>query len=120
MALERKILGLLIITLLAIIFVGGMFRIQAVAKENCFSKDTDKVESMFVGEVKTVLAQYGAKNAGVTMTKTSEENRNVTYHVAVNLPKYISDSEEVSGKIKKALNDLSIEIECASTVFTFS
>lgn len=120
MVAEKRLLGFLILTFIIIVIMGGVFRIQAVAKENCFSRDTDSVERMFMGEVKEVLAENGAKNSGVTMTKTSEGAGMVTYHVAVNLPKYIAANEEISEKIEDDLNKLNIEIENADTVFSFS
>ncbi len=77
--------------------------VKAVARESYFSIETDGAEIEFRKEIKEVLKNYGAKNAGITMTKTCEDGHHLDYEVKINLPGYISAADEklAKGEIMK-------------------
>lgn len=80
-------------------FIIGYFsHVKAVAKESYFSVETDEAEIEFRKEIKEVLKNYGAKSAGITMTKTCEDGHHLDYEVKINLPGYISAADEKLAK----------------------
>lgn len=117
---EKNIAQVIFVTIILVIFLGMFFRIQAVAKENVFSETTDAAELEYRLELKCVLADFGAKNAGITMTKTSEDGRLLAYKVNINLPKYIDFNSEKETELREALDSKTLNVEGAVVSFSFS
>lgn len=117
---ERNLTIIIIVTIIGLLTFTGIFRIKAVAKETYFTEATDTAETDYREAVKDVLTEYGAKNAGITMTKTSGDGYTYNYKVAINLPTYINLDEAKEQELTQALSEIALDIENASVTFSFS
>ena len=117
---EKNILGIIILSAALILSVGCIFHIKAVAETSYFTRDTDTSESEYREELKDVLKAYGAKNAGITMTKTCEDGHTLNYKVVINLPDYINTENEKGEALIKALEAVELSVEDAYVTFSFS
>lgn len=117
---EKNILGLLLFTLVAIIAISGLFRINAVAKEKSFSKYQAQLEKDFREDIKAVMKAAGAKNAGINMTKITEDGLYYSYKVEINLPGYINLNDAEEAKLLESLYALDFNIENSSILFLLS
>ena len=117
---ERNFLIYCIATFVIIVLLTSLLHIKAVAKESYFSKDTDIKETEFKSEIRNALTNNGAKNAGINMTKCSEDGKSFTYKVSINLPSYINLNEERESTLREILSEIPLDIENASVSFFFS
>jgi len=117
---EKNILGIILLTIVLIIAFGSVSHIKAVAKESYFSNATDAAETQFRTEIKDVLKTYGAKNAGITMTKISEDGYSLEYRVVISLPDYINLENGKEESIMADLNGIVLDVSEASVEFSFS
>lgn len=117
---EKNILGLITLTFLAFLVAFGVTKIKAVAREQYFDKSADAYETEYKNEIKAVLKDFGAKNAGVTMTKTCADGVNYLYSVSINLPKYVSLENGKDESLLKTLSELELNVEGAEVTFYLS
>ncbi len=66
-----------------VIGIGGIFSIKAESKKNFISDNYKVEEKAYVSEVKEVLVKYYVPNAGVMLTKTSDDGINLDYKVEI-------------------------------------
>ncbi len=117
---EKNVTGLIAGFIVLVLILCIFFRIKAVAKENYFSTDTDFCETRYRQEIKEVLNEAGAKNAGITMTKVSFDGRKLKYNVNINLPKYINLNNQEKENLLDSLYDIEMQVENSSVTFSFS
>lgn len=112
-----------VVIILAGILLGVMLILfwgtKASADEPGFSARTDAAESSYRMEVKDVLGDYGMRNAGVTMTKTTYDGVNINYSVMIHISSYNINKCEKERLISD-LNSLEISVENAGVSFSFS
>lgn len=109
------ILAGVLLGLMLILFWGT----KASAGETGFSRRTDAAESAYRMEVKDVLGDYGMRNAGVTMTKTTYDGVNINYSVMIHISSYNINKSEKE-KLVSELNALTIDVDNAGVCFSFS
>lgn len=106
--------------LLIILSIAFITTTRADAKARTFSKETDEAETDFRLEVKEVLKNAGARNAGITMTKSCEDGHTFNYKVMINLPGYIEINNEEKENLMASLEALCIEVADSVVEFSFS
>lgn len=116
----NKLIVFLILAIVITVSFGTVLYISSYAKTEVFSEKTDAAETQFRGAVKEILKSAGAKNAGITMTKTCDSNSFVDYSVVISLPEYISLNTFEKGKLLDSLYGLNIDVKDASVSFSFS
>lgn len=119
---ETKILFVLFVTFLLVLMLGGFFRIKAEAEtsERCISASTDAAETLYRKEIKNVLKDAGAANAGVTLTKKCMDGKTLEYLVEVNLPKYIDFNAGRENALREALSAINLNVDNSNVTFSFS
>ena len=108
--------GLLALAVLVILLI--TVSIKAQAERKYFDDSTSTAEAAYRSELKDVLGEFGARNAGITMTKQSTDGTNFQYCVNVHLPEYIGETEKEI--IARNLETVSIDVEKACVKFSFS
>lgn len=117
---EKAVITLLLLTVLLIIFIGSLFRIEAVAKENYFSKESNQAEIAYRSEIKDILKTVGAGNSGIMMTKTSADGINFDYSVQIHMPEYINLNKMEKDNLIASLKALDLGVDNSSVSFSFS
>lgn len=102
---ENVVYGVFSIALLLLFFM--IFSIKSEGSEKqFFSDDTKKAETEYVSELRSVLCDMHFNNAGVTLTKISEDGLNVQYTASIHLSRAIDEDE-----LLKALYSVDIDVE---------
>lgn len=114
----KSIITFIIAVTLGTLIISLSMSLKATARESYFSADTDEAEISFRHEVKDILKSIGAKNAGVTMTKTCEDGHHLNYEVKINLPGYINESEKAKAYEELSLLKLAVGDSSVSFLFT--
>lgn len=96
--MKKLILGT-IVTLFFIVAVTSIFSIKAESRKSYISNNNKAEEAAYLKEVKTVLSDYYVKNAGLTLTKTSEDGTVTEYNLEIHTGR--ENSEEMIEKIKR-------------------
>lgn len=99
----------LIITAAVLVFV-AICSISLVAKaEDKKSKEyrmqIESNEKTYVKEVKNYLSENGFANAGVNLTKTTDENMNLSYKLVLNHHSFMYAKAEKTAMIEDLLSD---------------
>ena len=79
----------ILIATLSVIILAGVCSLTLVARANDnkskeFRQQIENREKEYVKEVKNVLAESGFENAGVNLTKVTDENMNMNYRLVIN------------------------------------
>lgn len=117
---SRSIKLTIIILFAAIFFVFYFCHIQAVAAESEAKRVTKQLEAQFEHELSEVLKDAGLKNAGITMTKLTDDGVNYKYKISIYLPKYFDRSGNAMKELSGKLNSVDSHIDGASVSFYFS
>lgn len=108
--------GIMAFAVLVIILVS--VRIKVRSEGVYFDDSTSKVEAAYRGELKDILGEFGACNAGITMTKQSADGVVYKYCVNVHLPEYIGEAEKEL--IADSLETVVLDVESSFVSFSFS
>ena len=118
---ERNLLGIVVFTLGILCLSFLLLNIKVSARESVFNKRTNSAEVEFRSEIKQVLKDCGIKNAGVTMTKITEDGVNIDYNISINLPPYKKLTTEEQKKLEENLSGIEFkEGKSSSVSFSFS
>jgi hypothetical protein len=118
---ERNLLGIAVLALGILCITFLMLHIKVSARESVFNKRSNTAEIEFRNEIKQVLKDYGIKNAGVTMTKITEDGVSIDYNISINLPSYKKLTTEEQQKLEENLSGIEFkEGKSSSVSFSFS
>ena len=118
---ERNLLGIVVFTLGILCLSFLLLHIKVSARESVFNKRTNSAEVEFRSEIKQVLKDCGIKNAGVTMTKITEDGVNIDYNISINLPSYKKLTTEEQKELEETLLGIKLNGgETSSISFSFS
>lgn len=111
---------IILVTLILFIIFGSFYSIKAISKEKSyFSTLTDEAESKYLKEVKEVLNCHEVYKAGVTMTKTTLDGKEIDYSVLIHASEYIYDHVSDWDGLMEDLDGLKLEVDKASVTFSF-
>ncbi len=118
---ERNLIGIVVLTLGILCFTFFLLHIKVSARESVFNKRTNTAEIEFRNEIKRVLKENGIKNAGISMTKITEDGVNIDYNISINLPSYKKLTTEEQRKLEETLLGIKLNGgESSSISFSFS
>lgn len=80
----QKIIASVFIILIACVLGFSVKSYAEDLKGKEYRKAVKEKENEYVHEVRVSLEEYGFKNAGVNLTKSYDEDRNVTYELVIN------------------------------------
>lgn len=110
----------LLVSMVIVLFLTMLFSIRANAREKGFSKATDEAETIYRSDIRKVLKAEGAANAGINLTKITEDGRNFEYSVVINLPSYINLDDMEKENLLNELYAIKLDVENADVTFSFS
>ncbi len=118
---ERNLLGIVVLALGILCITFLLLHIKVSARESVFNKRSNTAEIEFRNEIKQVLKDYGIKNAGVTMTKITEDGVSIDYNISINLPSYKKLTTEEQKELEETLLGIKLNGgETSSISFSFS
>ncbi len=118
---ERNLLGIVVLALGILCITFLMLHIKVSARESVFSKRTNPAEIEYRNEIRQVLKEHGIKNAGVTMTKITEDGVSIDYNISINLPSYKKLTTEEQKELEETLLGIKLNGgETSSISFSFS
>lgn len=87
------------ITVVAIIAIFGFFKIDVEGKNTYFTENTKNAEKEYIVNVRSVLTDNYLPNAGITLTKTSENGVDMEYTMLVHTG--LEDNSKIDKEIDK-------------------
>ena len=118
--MNRKIFGLVLLTLLILVLTVNLSRIKAVAGCGNILRESDEAEAVYRQELRDVLKEYGAKNAGINLSKGTADGETLEIDVCICLPSYIDFDDTETEDFLNALYAIDFGAENASVEFSFS
>ena len=100
-------------TILIVIVLFTVLTLKASGKDRPISLDNTVAETEYVGELKTVLNDHHVKNAGITLTKTSETGEDTEYTVMIHT------RNQLQADILHELKGIRPDVAGATVTFVF-
>lgn len=112
--MKRVSLANIFLAVLVVVFICSIFSVNATGKNKTFFSESSKeAEAEYLHEVKAVLAEYYMPNAGVMLTKVSQDGINIEYSLKIHTGAV--NSEEMI----RELNSLKPDVACATVNLIF-
>lgn len=81
----KRLFTCLLMAAVLVVIISGMCSICAMGRNRRYFSDVSKeCEQEYIKSVKGILADYGVYNAGINLTKTSEDGTSIEYTVVIN------------------------------------
>lgn len=104
----KKTVVYILVALVFVIGIGGIFSIKAESKKRLISENYRVEEKEYVSEIKEVLVKYYVPNAGVMLTKTSEDGINLDYKVEIHT------GYKLDGEMESEIKGLALKVPNSS------
>lgn len=112
--MKKMRLVYIIITIISIIAIGGLFKLDTEGKSRYFSEDTKAAEQEYVAGLRAVLSSHYLPNAGITLTKRSDNGTEIEYTVIIHTG--LKDN----GDLNKDVEDISIDVDNSTINIIYS
>lgn len=109
-----------VVSMILVLFLTMAMSIKANGREKNMIKSNDAAETVYRNGIKAVLKDNGAKNAGVNLTKITEDGQHFEYKVVINLPGYLNLDNMEKENLLNELYEVELGMENADVTISFS
>lgn len=117
---ERNFYFLIILAFALVVLIVWAFSAKSFAKSDNLYVSRDDAEHEYMESLKDVLARNAYENAGITMTKITEDAVNYEYSVLIHISNKSDNREEVINSLKARLYAVEYGMDNAEVVISFS
>ena len=111
--MSRQTILNILLAFLFVIEIGGLFSIKTEGRRDYFVDANKELEQEYIKEIKAVLCEYRMGNAGITLTKVSEDGTYTEYTVKIHT------GRENPKEMLERIEDLSPKISDCSVSVVF-